>query len=111
MDWFERLPAIARHTPWQTYPGHVPCPLQDSNSFDYQWTTPRSGLTSRSRAASNAAQLLISVLEPDFPDEFISRLKTGVLAARYGVGFQNCDYVRRIVDEFAAHSRTCGESA
>lgn len=35
--WFELFPIEARRTPWQTYPGHQPCPLELDDSLDYQW--------------------------------------------------------------------------
>ena len=30
MDFFQRLPAFAGQSPWQTYPGHLPCPITTS---------------------------------------------------------------------------------
>ena len=36
-DWFSLFPVEARSTPWQTYPGHVPCPLKIDDDLKYQW--------------------------------------------------------------------------
>lgn len=37
-SFFEYLPDIARKTAWQTYPGHVPCPLPKDLTASYQWS-------------------------------------------------------------------------
>lgn len=36
-QWMERLPAAARSTPWQVYPGHKPCPVPPVGSAVTQW--------------------------------------------------------------------------
>ena len=36
-EWFNLLPSSVRSVPWQTYPGHVPCPLPIDQSLGYQW--------------------------------------------------------------------------
>jgi asparagine synthase (glutamine-hydrolysing) len=46
MRWFERLPAVARAVPWQTYPGHMPCPLPVPPGLRTQWD-------SRTKSARN----------------------------------------------------------
>jgi asparagine synthase (glutamine-hydrolysing) len=35
--WFEHFPSFVRQSPWQTYPGHVKCPLENSDDSLYQW--------------------------------------------------------------------------
>jgi asparagine synthase (glutamine-hydrolysing) len=37
MRWFERMRPVVRAVPWQTYPGHVPCPLPVPPSLKAQW--------------------------------------------------------------------------
>jgi hypothetical protein len=36
--WLEKLPAIVTSVPWQTYPGHHPCPLHVNKQAAYQWS-------------------------------------------------------------------------
>ncbi len=40
MDWFNMFPEYARSVPWQTYPGHKPCPVSFSQDLHYQWAKP-----------------------------------------------------------------------
>lgn len=36
-EWFKTLSPTVTAVPWQTYPGHVPCPIQDGKNLEYQW--------------------------------------------------------------------------
>lgn len=38
-DWFKLFPSAVTEVPWQTYPGHVPCPLSfnGNSGLGYQW--------------------------------------------------------------------------
>lgn len=38
MDWLARFPNGLDTTPWQSYPGHVPCPEASLHGLKYQWT-------------------------------------------------------------------------
>jgi asparagine synthase (glutamine-hydrolysing) len=51
MRWFERLPAIVRTVPWQTYPGHVPCPLPVPPNLSSQWDARITAAVKRRRSA------------------------------------------------------------
>ena len=37
-DWFKEFSPSIRTTPWQTYPGHVPCPIPIDKNLEYQWS-------------------------------------------------------------------------
>jgi len=39
-DWFSVFPESTREVPWQTYPGHVDCPLPIPENLSYQWGPP-----------------------------------------------------------------------
>ena len=36
--WFRLLPPVVRSVPWQTYPGHLPCPLPIPEALPNQWS-------------------------------------------------------------------------
>ncbi|TGN41526.1 asparagine synthase-related protein [Marinobacter confluentis] len=40
-DWFSVFPESTRLVPWQTYPGHVECPLPIPENLSYQWGRPK----------------------------------------------------------------------
>lgn len=36
-EWFNEFSHSVRDVPWQTYPGHAPCPLSIDRNLGYQW--------------------------------------------------------------------------
>lgn len=36
-EWFKEFPKSVTSVPWQTYPGHIPCPLPSNPRLAYQW--------------------------------------------------------------------------
>ena len=78
-QWWEKLPEVVRSVPWQTYPGHVPCPVPSSGEYEYQWETeyvPPHRKQERAKRRQEIADVLFS---RDFPGEILSRPR--VLAA------------------------------
>jgi hypothetical protein len=59
-NWFGAFPAAVREVPWQTYPGHVPCPLAIPEGLKYQWHLPPPGRMARLAAALEGVGLLLS---------------------------------------------------
>lgn len=43
-EWFKEFPDAVTSVPWQTYPGHVPCPLPIDPELIYQWEGKKLGL-------------------------------------------------------------------
>lgn len=41
MKWFEYFPENTKNVPWQTYPGHVACPISVDEQYGYQWDSSR----------------------------------------------------------------------
>ena len=66
-EWYEAFPAPVRAVPWQTYPGHVPCPIPAPDTLSYQWSPKKRTLRERlrSRLASSRKALLIVTTSRD----------------------------------------------
>ena len=66
--WFELMPDFTRNAPWQTYPGHVPCPIADGRNLKYQWSernTPyRATFSERLRLAVKLVNAFDSNVRP-----------------------------------------------
>ena len=74
-----RLPHVLS-TPWQAYPGHIPCPLPVNDQLIYQWNrTDTLGLATNRSIARRWMALLRA---RDFPGHIIRRwyLASGMLA-------------------------------
>ena len=105
MVWLEHLPSFSRATPWQTYPGHVPCPLPFDANLSYQWEPrPKAGLPARHECAQS---LLESLAANDLPPDVFSRGQLALAAATHLVGARDFEYVLKIVRQFRLHHRRC----
>ena len=103
---FTHLPEFARKTPWQTYPGHVPCPLAGNPEASYQWTpTPRpnEGLVARSAVALALLRSVGRDLHPPF-----SQARVGVAALLHALGLRDCRHILwrlQLYQQFGIHTR------
>ena len=76
---FEQLPAAARQVPWQTYPGHVPCPLPMPHGFEYNWDhAPRPA--DLVDAHMRARRVLRACASGAFPSKMLRRAPTAAAA-------------------------------
>jgi asparagine synthase (glutamine-hydrolysing) len=71
--WLHLFPAPVAAVPWQTYPGHEPCPLPIPSDLDYQWNLkvpPSFQRQRRQERLRDAANLLWA---RDFPRPILNR--------------------------------------
>lgn len=68
--WFGLLPDVARSVPWQTYPGHVPCPLPVPSGLRYQWDAQEAA---RNHPRRFRVGWLRDIAGPGFPDRLLRR--------------------------------------
>ena len=97
---FEQFPKVARSTPWQTYPGHVPCPVPSPSGdpATYQWSSKTRSADPRDNDhRDRARELLRFTLTPNFDDTLFHPSRVRIAAALYWLGIRNFDYMTRIV--------------
>lgn len=102
-DWFDLLPEVARRTPWQTYPGHVPCPIKSDTVGSYQWTKNRRRVSIGERLMV-ARRILVA---------FGSARKTGVFstarialaAIMQALGLRDGDHIAAMLEMYAIHAK------
>ena len=104
---FTHLPEFACKTPWQTYPGHVPCPVAGDTDASYQWAPTRKqpeGLAARSAVALALLRTVSHNLNSPF-----SQARVGVAALLHAVGLQDCRHILlrlQLYQQFGIHTRT-----
>jgi hypothetical protein len=111
MKWLARFPSLATSVPWQTYPGHLPCPLPIPRELLYQWgqqRTPAFDRPRRRQLLRAAAEMLDA---PNFPHETLRkgtlRLATWLSRAMLG----DYDYILRHASLYYRYcSRSNGRS-
>lgn len=90
---FEHLPAFALRTPWQTYPGHQPCPLPGDPNASYQWASTlephNDGLVERSKLAIELLGAFNSSMQP----QVFSKTRVWLAALLHAGGLRDCRHI------------------
>jgi asparagine synthase (glutamine-hydrolysing) len=86
MSVFDLLPARARSTPWQTYPGHAICPVVTAKDYSYQWSEDDSKSDTSIRLRASVSIELISVLRKCAPCHPFSRTRVAGAALGHLLG-------------------------
>lgn len=98
-EWMDRFPSVIKSVAWQTYPGHLQCPVPTTVSAASQWRKRRSdNFRGRNRQAfQDCARALLS---HDFPSKYLKRTWLAsalVLHAlrlkSYTYAFEACNYL------------------
>lgn len=92
-QFFEHLPKFARQTPWQTYPGHQPCPLPGDPNASYQWASGagphKDGFVARSQLAMKMLQAFNSRAQP----QVFSPPRIWMAALLHALGLRDCRHI------------------
>lgn len=97
-DILAHLPAAVNAVPWQTYPGHLPCPVADPDDGSCSQFSPQAREKLKRVLNSDVPHALGPALRPLFPGPPFRRLPvllTSLLAAATGSG--RFAYVHRAV--------------
>jgi len=93
VQFFEHLPELALRTPWQTYPGHQPCPLPGDPNASYQWASTvgphKEGFIARSQLAMKMLQAFNSRTHP----QVFSQPRIWMAALLHALGLRDCRHI------------------
>jgi asparagine synthase (glutamine-hydrolysing) len=100
---FEHLPPLARRSPWQTYPGHQPCPLPSHPNASYQWTSRSehhsNGLVERSKLAIKLIGLISHRMQP----QVFSQPRIWLAAFLHALGLRDCRHILQRLEIYRCH--------
>jgi len=87
--WFEYFPAFTRKTPWQSYPGHVPCPVKYKSEFVNQWQM------NKKKSIFNLQETLdiLRILKSPNIRHMVSKKHICIKAFFHFLGLQNNTYI------------------
>jgi hypothetical protein len=98
----ERLGAPANAVPWQTYPGHLPCPISGIANGSPQWSESASREHKAWRTRTAVRNGMRMVRARQFPGELLSRWRVGLVTAAtafrlrdYTYAIEHADLVQR----------------
>jgi asparagine synthase (glutamine-hydrolysing) len=107
--WLQRFPEVVRTVPWQTYPGHVPCPLPIPPQLGYQWDPAVTTLNSAgARRDTRLAAVRNSLEAADFPDPILRKHMVRAAYWIYRLGIRDYGYAMDYVTTLHDHWRRCG---
>ena len=108
LDWLRLMPPVITSVPWQTYPGHITCPLPLPSGLRYQWDLGRYKDVRRLRKRPllrHARQLLSA---SSFPRELLRRERLRLATWLYRAGLADYSYVIRQAGLIYRYWDRCG---
>ncbi|WP_240141473.1 asparagine synthase C-terminal domain-containing protein [Nitrosomonas sp. HPC101] len=84
MEWLNYFPKETLEVPWQTYPGHIPCPLPQPEGLTYQWSSSTEEIRRNKLHALKYAKKLCQ--DSAFSNEYLNLfyLRIWVILMRFG---------------------------
>ena len=117
LDWFlyhkfyhkllSHFGAAAASVPWQSYPGHEPCPLPIPADLIYQWNQQHwanERSVNRWNIVARARRLL---RESDFPNHILDRRKLRVAAWIHSTGWRDYQYAIEAAETYSRYAAIC----
>lgn len=106
--WLKEFPPVATSVPWQTYPGHRPCPLPLPDGIRDQWTKSRESGWQRKLARQRLRSLDLVLAGTPFPDPLLDRLALALVRWSTRLGLGSYGYVLSRAELFGKYWRACG---
>lgn len=91
------FPPEVTSVPWQTYPGHDPCPLPAPEGLSYQWGDADGG-AARKRYTTERARVLLGA--SNFPEELFDRRHLRLATMIHRTGVRDYGYVIEAVSTY-----------
>lgn len=107
MQFLACFPPEATSVPWQTYPGHEPCPLPIPSGLAYQWDSHARRESHRQYLLGQAAEILGA---NDFPERIFKRGYLNLAALIYRTGLRDYGYVIEAARTYYRYWNLCGGS-
>lgn len=93
--WFELFPSAVMAVPWQTYPGHEPCPIGAGADLAYQWTPESLASTHRLERRQYLAKAGRALLTGAFSTTAASASRVALAWAATASGMRDLTYTLR----------------
>jgi hypothetical protein len=90
----DHFPSVMVSTPWQTYPGHVACPLPLPQGLSYQWARKPGKKTWLARG-SLARKTALALLGSGAAIDLVDRGTLSLAVVAHGLGLRDTSHLLR----------------
>ena len=108
MKWMECFPDVVRSVPWQTYPGHIPCPIPSEVTGAYQWDDEYRASVLRRQKNERLRHADVVLDAQDFPREIMRRGYLRLATWAYRSGVRDTGYVLDVARRYHEFWRVSG---
>lgn len=107
MDWLAHFPGYVLTTPWQAYPGHVPCPVAAPRALVRQWD-PKARASRAARLRRQALPWAVrTVARRDFPGGVMKRRTLLLAGALHASGARDFGYLLKAAKTIQRYWAAC----
>jgi asparagine synthase (glutamine-hydrolysing) len=106
--WLSLFPPVVMAVPWQTYPGHEPCPLPIPTELAYQWDDAyraEEESSQKQKVIAQAGELLRSI---DFPSHILNKRKLRLATWMHSRGWRDYKYAIEAAQTYHLYAQKCG---
>ncbi len=103
VKWLAHFPTYVLGTRWQSYPGHVPCPVPPTKELGYQWAPEFTATKRRAVRRSTLRMGLATLFASSFASSLMQRRKLVLATAAHASGLRNYDYLFRAAAAIQRH--------
>lgn len=100
---FEHLPAFALQSPWQTYPGHMPCPLPSDQRASYQWSRSMNSKKDNWWKRVLSSKRMLRALKYDTQPSTFSGSRIRAAALLHAVGARDYWHLEKMLQIYQHH--------
>jgi asparagine synthetase B (glutamine-hydrolysing) len=108
-EWLECFPDVTTSVPWQTYPGHLPCPIPHDRKLTDQWqdhSGPAADRQRRNARRIRGKRLIEMALSRSFPSELLDRKRLLVAGLMDQARLRDYGYVLNFAYDVFRHARS-----
>lgn len=105
--WLDHFPPAVTAVPWQTYPGHVPCPVPPPAGVRYQWEPTELASITAARKQTLLHQAHEMLTAASFPHDVLRHGYLRLTTLLYRAGIRDYGYVIADANTYYTHWQRC----
>ena len=106
-NWLQLFPRDYQSVPWQTYQGHLPCPVPSESKLIDQWSLNRK--EKFKPGSASLRQWLDITFAKNFPDDILKRSIISAALVMHHLRIEDYDYIFSFMAKLHEYYSKCGE--